>query len=93
MGTRHTQLSPASEGSVTKSTLTLYQFGELTKIDTVRDYQRSFHVTAENPQHERACRVYSQLGCATESASHKLSNSANLRDCAELRSHVLMSGK
>lgn len=50
MGTRHTQLSPVSENSVTKSTLMFYQFGELTKIDTVRDYQLSFHVTAENPE-------------------------------------------
>lgn len=50
MGTRHTQLSPVSENSVTKSTLMFYQFGELTKIDTVRDYQLSFHVTAENSE-------------------------------------------
>lgn len=41
-GTRQTQLSPVSENSVTKSTLTVYQSGELTKIDTVRDYQHSF---------------------------------------------------
>jgi hypothetical protein len=50
MGTRQTQLSPVSENSVTKSTLTVYQFGELTRSDPVRDYQCISHMTAENPE-------------------------------------------
>lgn len=50
MGTRQTQLSPVSENSVTKSTLTVYQFGELTRSDPVRDYQCISHMTAKNPE-------------------------------------------
>lgn len=49
-----------------------YQFGELTKIDTVRDYQLSFHVTAENPEWES---LQSTVDSAKESAwiaSHTL---------------------
>lgn len=69
--------------------------GSWLKINTVRDYQHSFqHDCWESWMSEPAGSTVDSAEESAWNASHTLSNSLNLRDCAELRSHVLiMSGK